>query len=97
MEAKLVEAQAAIPLAMAEAFRSGRLGIMDYQRIHNIQADTDMRTALSKLQMTEVLNCKGECCVRTRMVWLFYQLDSLVFLFFNQRRTAQNRTLKRIR
>lgn len=48
MEAKLVEAQAAVPLAMAEAFRSGQLGIMDYQRIQNIQADTDMRNALSK-------------------------------------------------
>lgn len=48
MEAKLVEAQAAVPLAMAEAFRSGKLGIMDYQRIQNIQADTDMRNSLAK-------------------------------------------------
>lgn len=48
MEAKLVEAQAAVPLAMAEAFRSGRLGIMDYQRLQNIQADTDMRSSLAK-------------------------------------------------
>lgn len=48
MEAKLVEAQAAVPLAMAEAFRSGKMGIMDYQRIQNIQADTDMRRSLSK-------------------------------------------------
>jgi uncharacterized protein YqfA (UPF0365 family) len=48
MEAKLVEAQAAVPLAMAEAFRSGRLGIMDYQRIQNIQADTDMRKSIAK-------------------------------------------------
>lgn len=48
MEAKLVEAQAAVPLAMAEAFRSGKLGIMDYQRIQNIQADTDMRKAIAK-------------------------------------------------
>lgn len=48
MEAKLVEAQAAVPLAMAEAFRSGRLGIMDYQRIQNMQADTDMRKSIAK-------------------------------------------------
>ncbi|CUI16516.1 Conserved putative membrane protein [Candidatus Protochlamydia naegleriophila] len=48
MEAKLVEAQAAVPLAMAEAFRTGKLGIMDYQRIQNIQSDTDMRSALAK-------------------------------------------------
>lgn len=48
MEAKLVEAQAAVPMAMAEAFRSGHLGIMDYQRIQNIQADTDMRSSIAK-------------------------------------------------
>lgn len=47
-EGNLVEAQAAVPLAMAEAFRSGHLGIMDYQRIQNIQADTDMRSAIAK-------------------------------------------------
>ncbi len=48
MEAKLVEAQAAVPMAMAEAFRNGNLGIMDYQRIQNIQADTDMRNSIAK-------------------------------------------------
>lgn len=48
MEAKLIEAQAQIPQAMAEAFRSGKLGIMDYQRIQNMQADTDMRKSLAK-------------------------------------------------
>lgn len=46
MEAKVVEAQAQVPLAMAEAFRKGYLGVMDYQRLQNIQADTDMRKAL---------------------------------------------------
>ncbi len=48
MEAKLIEAQALVPTAMADAFRSGHLGIMDYQRIQNIQADTDMRTSIAK-------------------------------------------------
>jgi len=48
MEAKLVEAQAAVPLAMAEAFRKGNLGIMDYQRLMNIQADTEMRNSIAK-------------------------------------------------
>ena len=43
MDAKVVEAQAQVPLAMAEAFRSGHLGILDYHRIRNIEADTDMR------------------------------------------------------
>ena len=44
--AKVIEAEAQIPLAMAEAFRSGHLGIMDYYRMRNIQADTNMRESL---------------------------------------------------
>jgi uncharacterized protein YqfA (UPF0365 family) len=48
MEAKLVEAQALVPKSMAMAFEKGNLGIMDYQRIQNIQADTDMRSAIAK-------------------------------------------------
>jgi uncharacterized protein YqfA (UPF0365 family) len=47
-KAKVVESQAAVPLAMAEAFRQGKLGVMDYQRIQNVQADTAMRQALSQ-------------------------------------------------
>ncbi|MFH1498239.1 MAG: flotillin-like protein FloA [Verrucomicrobiota bacterium] len=43
MKAKVVEAEAEVPLAMAEAFRSGRLGVMDYYKMENIQADTSMR------------------------------------------------------
>lgn len=46
--AKVIEAEAQIPLAMAEAFRSGNLGIMDYYKIKNIQADTDMRENIAK-------------------------------------------------
>jgi uncharacterized protein YqfA (UPF0365 family) len=45
--AQLVEAEAAVPLAMAEAFRSGRLGILDYYKLQNVQADTDMRVAIA--------------------------------------------------
>ena len=48
MRAKVVEAEAQIPLAMAEAFRSGNFGIMDYYRMRNVQADTDMRETISK-------------------------------------------------
>jgi len=44
--AKVVLAEAEVPKAMAEAFRSGHLGIMDYYRMKNIQADTDMRSSL---------------------------------------------------
>ncbi len=47
MEAGLIKAQAAVPLAMADAFKKGHLGIMDYQRIQNIQADTDMRKSIA--------------------------------------------------
>ena len=46
--AKVIEAEAEVPLAMAEAFRSGRLGIMDYYRMQNIQADTKMREDIAK-------------------------------------------------
>ena len=44
--AKVVLAEAEIPLAIAEAFRSGRLGVMDYYRLNNIQADTKMRDSI---------------------------------------------------
>lgn len=47
MRAKLVEAEALVPQAMAEAFRSGNLGIFDYQRIQNLQADTQMRSSIA--------------------------------------------------
>ena len=46
--AKVIEAEVQIPLAMAEAFRNGNLGIMDYYKFKNIQADTDMRDSISK-------------------------------------------------
>lgn len=46
--AKVIEAEVEIPLAMAEAFRSGNLGIMDYYKFKNIQADTTMRESISK-------------------------------------------------
>ena len=47
MRAKVVEAEAQVPQAMAEAFRNGNLGIMDYQRLRNIQADTSMRESIA--------------------------------------------------
>jgi uncharacterized protein YqfA (UPF0365 family) len=46
MRARVVEAEASIPQAIAEAFRSGHLGVMDYYRLKNIQADTDMRSSI---------------------------------------------------
>ena len=47
MRARVVEAEAQVPLALAEAFRSGRLGVMDHYRMQNIQADTTMRASLA--------------------------------------------------
>ncbi len=47
MEANLIRAEAEVPLAIAEAFRKGHIGIMDYQRIQNIQADTKMRRSIA--------------------------------------------------
>ena len=46
--AKVIEAEAEVPKAMAEAFRSGNLGIMDYYRMKNIEADTAMRENIAK-------------------------------------------------
>lgn len=46
--AKVIEAEVEIPLAMAEAFRNGNLGIMDYYKFKNIEADTGMRDSISK-------------------------------------------------
>jgi len=44
--AKVVLAEAEIPLAIADAFKNGHLGVMDYYRLRNIQADTDMRASI---------------------------------------------------
>lgn len=46
--AKVIESEAAIPMAIAEAFKTGNLGIMDYYRMQNVKADTDMRQAISQ-------------------------------------------------
>lgn len=46
-KAKLVEAEAEVPKAMADSFRSGRLGILDYYKLRNVQADTEMRTSIA--------------------------------------------------
>lgn len=48
MRAKVIEAEAEVPLAMADAFRAGNLGIMDYLKMKNIEADTSMRDSISK-------------------------------------------------
>lgn len=48
MRAKVVEAEAEVPLAIAAAFRDGNLGVMDYYNLRNIQSDTDMRNNIAR-------------------------------------------------
>ena len=48
MRARVVEAEAQVPLAMADAFRAGNLGIMDYARYRNIMSDTAMRDSIAE-------------------------------------------------
>ena len=47
MQAKVVESEAEVPLAMAQAFREGKLGVFDYVNMRNIEADTGMRDSIA--------------------------------------------------
>lgn len=53
MRALVVENESKVPLAMAEAFRKGNLGVMDYYRMRNIMADTEMRDSIAKPKKKE--------------------------------------------
>jgi len=53
MKAKVVEAEAEVPMAISEALRSGNFGIMDYMNYKNIQADTSMRDSIAKVSNPE--------------------------------------------
>ncbi len=48
MDALLIKARAEVPHAIAEAFKQGHLGVMDYYRLQNIQSDTDMRSSIAE-------------------------------------------------
>jgi uncharacterized protein YqfA (UPF0365 family) len=48
MQAKVVEAESEVPLAMSEALRSGKLGVMDYMNLKNLEADTNMRGSIGR-------------------------------------------------
>jgi uncharacterized protein YqfA (UPF0365 family) len=48
MKAKVVEAEAEVPRAISDAFRNGKLGVMDYYNLKNVQADTEMRTSIAQ-------------------------------------------------
>lgn len=60
MRAKVVESEAEVPKAMAEALRSGNLGVMDYYGMQNMLADTQMRESISKINKTEETNIKDK-------------------------------------
>ncbi|MBU5438263.1 flotillin-like protein FloA [Tissierella sp. MSJ-40] len=49
MRAKVVEAESEVPLALSSALREGKIGVMDYYNMRNVLADTDMRSAISKI------------------------------------------------
>jgi uncharacterized protein YqfA (UPF0365 family) len=59
MKAKVVEAEAQVPLALAEAFRSGNLGVMDYYKMENIKSDTQMRGNIANLPPTPIPRIRG--------------------------------------
>jgi uncharacterized protein YqfA (UPF0365 family) len=48
MEAELIRAQAQVPAAVADAFRHGKLGVMDYMKYENIGSDTEMRRSIAR-------------------------------------------------
>ena len=53
MRALVVENESKVPLAMAEAFKKGNLGVMDYYRMKNVMADTSMRDSIAKPKKKE--------------------------------------------
>ena len=48
--ALVIENEAQVPLAMAEALKEGNLGVVDYYKLQNVKADTDMRNSIGKNQ-----------------------------------------------
>ena len=57
--AKVIEAEAEVPLAVADAFRSGNLGVMDYYKFENIKADTKMRDKIGKPEEKSIQPAKS--------------------------------------
>jgi uncharacterized protein YqfA (UPF0365 family) len=60
MRALVVENEAKVPLAIAEAFQKGNLGVMDYYRLRNINADSSMRESISKVESIAKVEKKKE-------------------------------------
>ncbi|MDQ1912931.1 flotillin-like protein FloA [Paenibacillus sp. GD4] len=53
MKAKVVESESEVPLAMSEALRDGKLGVMDYMNLKNLDADTQMRSSLGRMNQPD--------------------------------------------
>ena len=60
MKAKVVEAEAEVPKAMAEALRSGNLGVMDYYKMQNVLADTAMKNNVGNTDLTKMFKDQEE-------------------------------------
>jgi uncharacterized protein YqfA (UPF0365 family) len=60
MRAKVIEAEAEVPRAIAEAFRTGKLGVMDYYRMENIKSDTSMRDSIANSDTDSKDSGKGK-------------------------------------
>ncbi len=58
MKAKVIEAEAQVPMALSEALRNGNLGVIDYYKLQNVQADTAMKDNIGKTDLTKVLSKK---------------------------------------
>ncbi len=59
--AKVMQAEAEIPLAIAQAFRDGHLGVTEYYNLRNVQADTSMRNAIASVgKNTPSKDCGGK-------------------------------------
>lgn len=56
MRARVVEAEAEVPLALAEALRNGKLGVMDYYNMKNVQSDTTMRDSIARTNSSDSEN-----------------------------------------
>jgi uncharacterized protein YqfA (UPF0365 family) len=57
MRARVVESESQVPLAMADALKSGKIGVMDYMNLKNIEADTQMRGSIGK---SDASNAPGD-------------------------------------
>jgi uncharacterized protein YqfA (UPF0365 family) len=60
MRAKVVEAEAEVPRAMAQAFREGHLGVMDYYNMQNVISDTQMRSTIAGTGKPETASPEGK-------------------------------------